>query len=240
MNALARAEAGYDEDHEQALLDAIIDAIAEASLISEPAVLCLRTGEIATALTRALTLILAISPSAVRHPQAHRGDTPPPHQGGRRCGERSHGQPISSRELSAMMTTSGGGTLDPARRRGAQARRQGHARLSLQRAQQIAVERNKEGIITATVEHMKDAEAGAVMASKLERVELGTDADDDPLSSCVIVPADDVVYPAEKQDTKKKALLRATLVVEEAKLIELFREYVWVRDKRDKRDKSRN
>jgi hypothetical protein len=34
-------------------------------------------------------------------------------------------------------------------------------------------------------------------------------------------------YPADKQDTKKKALLRATLDLEEAKLIVLWREYVW-------------
>jgi hypothetical protein len=136
---------------------------------------------------------------------------------------------------------------------------------------------------------MKDAEAGTVMGSKLDRVELGTDADGDPVSSCVIVEVDNVAatvklskvqrfafdllqkliakegvtppadadlpesfkvcladtwrkrfyetYPAEKQDTKKKALLRATLDLEEAKLIDLWREYVWVRDKRDKSEK---
>jgi hypothetical protein len=37
-------------------------------------------------------------------------------------------------------------------------------------------------------------------------------------------------YPADKQDTKKKALLRATLDLEEQKLIVLWREFVWVRD----------
>jgi hypothetical protein len=45
-------------------------------------------------------------------------------------------------------------------------------------------------------------------------------------------------YPAEKQDTKKKALLRATLDLEQAGLIVLWREFVWLSDQRDKRDKS--
>jgi hypothetical protein len=71
MNAFERAEAaGYDETHECALVDAIIEAIAEASLISEPPAVCLRTGEIANALTRVLALILAMSPSAARSPAA--------------------------------------------------------------------------------------------------------------------------------------------------------------------------
>jgi hypothetical protein len=69
-------------------------------------------------------------------------------------------------------------------------RPRGHTSLSGADDVQIALERDKEGIIIAKVEHMKDAEAGAVMASQLERVDLGTDADGDPLSSCVIVPAE--------------------------------------------------
>jgi hypothetical protein len=72
MNAYERAQMGYDDAHEQALLDAIVEAIGQASLISEPPVLCLRTGEIAIALTRVLALILAISPSAARSPTAIR------------------------------------------------------------------------------------------------------------------------------------------------------------------------
>jgi hypothetical protein len=37
---------------------------------------------------------------------------------------------------------------------------------------------------------MKDAEAGAVIASKLERVGLGADVDGDEISSCVITEAE--------------------------------------------------
>jgi AAA domain len=169
-------------------------------------------------------------------------------------------------------------------------RPRGHTSLAGADDAQIVIERDKEGIITATVEHMKDGEAGAVLASRLEPIELGTDADGDPISSCVIVaaaagakgpklskvnrfafdllqklianegieapaeaklPEDKRVissetwrkefyaaYPADKQDTKKKALLRATLDLEELKLIELWREFVWLSDQRDKRDKS--
>jgi hypothetical protein len=68
-------------------------------------------------------------------------------------------------------------------------RPRGHTSLAGADDAQIAVERDKDGIITATVEHMKDAEAGTKLACKLERVELGNDTEGDPLSSCVIVPA---------------------------------------------------
>jgi len=164
-------------------------------------------------------------------------------------------------------------------------RPRGHTSLAGADDAQIAVERDKEGNVIATVEHMKDAEAGAVLASKLEKVILGTDADGDELSSCIAVateskaagkkltkvqrfafellekliategvtpptearlPADSKVcraetwrerfyetYPADKQDTKKKALLRATLDLEEMKLIVLWREFVWLRGERD-------
>jgi hypothetical protein len=150
---------------------------------------------------------------------------------------------------------------------------------------QIAIERTKEGIVRSTIEHMKDGPAGDVIASKLEKVDLGTDREGDPLSSCIIVPADNVAagvklskaqaialealqtvlatepvpppselklpastkvchsdswrkqfyakYPADKTAAKKKALFRATLDLMDIKLIELFKEFVWLRDKQD-------
>jgi hypothetical protein len=64
-----------DEAHEHAVLDAIIEAIAKSSLISEPPVLCFRTGEIAVALTSALVLTLAMSTSTARSPVAIRKRT---------------------------------------------------------------------------------------------------------------------------------------------------------------------
>jgi hypothetical protein len=162
-------------------------------------------------------------------------------------------------------------------------RPRGHTSLAGADDAQIAVEKNKDGIITAVVEHARDTEAGAKFSSKLERVELGTDIDGDELSSCVIAMADPAeagpklpktqgfaftalerlietqgiaapaearlpegtkvclsdtwrkefyaTYPAERQDTKKKALLRATLDLEQAGLIVLWREYVWLKER---------
>jgi hypothetical protein len=69
-------------------------------------------------------------------------------------------------------------------------RPRGHTSLTGACDVQIAIERDKEGTIIAKVEHMKDGEAGAVFACKLERVDLGTDDEGDPISSCVIVPTD--------------------------------------------------
>ena len=164
-------------------------------------------------------------------------------------------------------------------------RPRGHTSLAGADDVQIAIEKDKDGVVRATIEHMKDGPAGAVIASKLESVNLGTDIDGDSITSCIIAPseagaagakltkvqrfafdllqrliaAEGVIppaeanlpegfkvclsdtwrkrfyleYPADKQDTKKKALLRATLDLEAEKLIVLWREFVWVADKRD-------
>jgi hypothetical protein len=69
-------------------------------------------------------------------------------------------------------------------------RPRGHTSLAGADDVQIEVTRNKDGVITTRVEHMKDAEAGASFASKLESVELGKDEDDDPITSCIIIPTD--------------------------------------------------
>jgi AAA domain/Bifunctional DNA primase/polymerase, N-terminal len=68
-------------------------------------------------------------------------------------------------------------------------RPRGHTSLSGADDVQIAVERDEAGIIITKVEYMKDGDASAPMASLLERVELGTDDDGDPITSCVIVEA---------------------------------------------------
>jgi hypothetical protein len=168
-------------------------------------------------------------------------------------------------------------------------RPRGHTSLSGADDAQIAVDRDKEGIINATVEHLKDGEAGGVISCWLERVELGRDDDGDQIVSCVIVPTETAAkepklskvnsfalellrrlikiegqpapaeaklpegvrayqtgkwrehfiktYPSEKRDTKKKAYQRAVLDLQEAGFIELWNEFVWLRDKRDKWDK---
>jgi hypothetical protein len=78
-------------------------------------------------------------------------------------------------------------------------RLRGHTSLSGADDAQIAVERDEDsGIITATVEHMKDSEPCPPLASRLERVELGTDDDGDVLTSCVVVEADDEAATAKR------------------------------------------
>lgn len=71
-SAFERATSGYDAQHEAALFNAISRAIAETSYISDPPVVCIRTGEIAAALVSVLIPILALSPSATRSPTAIR------------------------------------------------------------------------------------------------------------------------------------------------------------------------
>jgi hypothetical protein len=68
-------------------------------------------------------------------------------------------------------------------------RPRGHTSLAGADDAQIAVERDKGGNITVTIEHMKDGEASEPMGSRLELVKLGVDDDGDQMSSCVIVPS---------------------------------------------------
>jgi hypothetical protein len=69
-------------------------------------------------------------------------------------------------------------------------RPRGHTSLAGADDAQIAIERDDDGVISAKVEHMKDDEAGAVIVSRLERVELGNDDDGDPQASCIITPVE--------------------------------------------------
>ena len=69
-------------------------------------------------------------------------------------------------------------------------RPRGHTSLDGANACQIAVAKDEEGRITATVEYMKDGQSGAVISSKLDVVKLGQDDDGDDITSCVIVEAD--------------------------------------------------
>jgi hypothetical protein len=56
---------------------------------------------------------------------------------------------------------------------------------------QISVKKDEgAGIVTATVDLAKDMAEGATFASKLTVVELGTDPDGDPITSCVVEPVE--------------------------------------------------
>jgi AAA domain len=69
-------------------------------------------------------------------------------------------------------------------------RPRGHTSLSGADDVQIAVERNDSGIMTVKVECMRDGDASAPMACRLERIELGNDDDGDPITSCIVVPVE--------------------------------------------------
>jgi hypothetical protein len=169
-------------------------------------------------------------------------------------------------------------------------RPRGHSSLGGADDCQISVEKNDaSGIVTCKVVHMKDDASDLVLASKLQRIEIGTDSKGNPITSCTVEPVkldpgtstntnlprtqrfaldalkkvlastDGVevktdsdltkkgipvgtrvckseiwrqafydTYPGDKQDTKKKALLRATIDLTNARLIYLTGEYVWL------------
>jgi hypothetical protein len=70
-------------------------------------------------------------------------------------------------------------------------RPRGHTSLSGAVDCQIAVKK-ANGIVSATVELMKDGQEGDAFGSLLKVVEVGTDDDGDPITSCVIEPTDAV------------------------------------------------
>ena len=77
----------------------------------------------------------------------------------------------------------------------------GHTSLTGAADAQIAVKRDTKGIIKAKLEWLKDGEEGSEIYSRLERVEVGTDADGDPITSCVVVEADAPKANQEKRVT---------------------------------------
>lgn len=66
--------------------------------------------------------------------------------------------------------------------------------------------RDPENNIIATVEWMKDGTEGDVIASQLEVVDLGTDDDGEPITSCVIRPVEGVVHQPVKPKREAKSL----------------------------------
>ena len=72
QTTFAKATLEYDTEHEKALLEAITEAIFEASRVRDRNAVEIRTGEAAEALLTVLAGILAISPVATRSPTAIR------------------------------------------------------------------------------------------------------------------------------------------------------------------------
>jgi hypothetical protein len=69
-------------------------------------------------------------------------------------------------------------------------RPRGHTSLTGAADAQLAVKRDGGGTIFVTVEFMKDGTEGDSIASRLECVELGTDEDGEPITSCVVVKSE--------------------------------------------------
>ena len=77
-------------------------------------------------------------------------------------------------------------------------RPRGHTSLTGAADAQIAVKRDNAGTITATVEWMKDGPEGEQEFSRLESVEVGNDEDGEPITSCVMMPAEKSETAASK------------------------------------------
>jgi AAA domain len=80
-------------------------------------------------------------------------------------------------------------------------RPRGHTSLSGAVESQLKVERTAAGEVIVTVELAKDFAEGTEIVSRLERVELGTDVDGDPITSLVVVPAE--ASPTARNITRK-------------------------------------
>ena len=70
------------------------------------------------------------------------------------------------------------------------ARPRGHSSISGAVDAQLSVKRNAADNIVVEVEFMRDGPEGERVISRLEQIQVGTDADGDPITSCVVVPVE--------------------------------------------------
>jgi AAA domain len=92
-------------------------------------------------------------------------------------------------------------------------RPRGHTSLTGAVDAQIKVMRDAAGNIVAEVEWMKDGPEGEIIVSRLEVVEVGVDADDDSITSCIVVAADGRAIPKSIKPSKwsKSPLCKALM-----------------------------
>jgi hypothetical protein len=83
-------------------------------------------------------------------------------------------------------------------------RPRGHTSLTGAADIQISVKRDAARNIIATVEYAKDGPEGAVIASKLEQVTVGTDDDGDAVTACVVMPVEDGAVTAAAKTLRKE------------------------------------
>jgi hypothetical protein len=72
------------------------------------------------------------------------------------------------------------------------------------------MERSNSGEVIVTVELAKDFAEGTEIVSRFERIELGTDADGDPITSLVVLPVDG---PIHRWAVTRKLSLRQQLAL---------------------------
>jgi hypothetical protein len=90
-------------------------------------------------------------------------------------------------------------------------RPRGHTSLTGTVDAQLAVKRDGAGNIVVTLECMKDGPEGEVIVSKLARVELGTDDDGDPITSCVVIPSESTRAASEPRVSKNQRTIFSIL-----------------------------
>jgi hypothetical protein len=83
-------------------------------------------------------------------------------------------------------------------------RPRGHTSLTGAADAQLAVKRDAAGTILVTVEWMKDGPEGDTIASRLEAVEIAMDADGDPVTSCIVEPAEETAGKAGARLTPRQ------------------------------------
>jgi AAA domain len=89
-------------------------------------------------------------------------------------------------------------------------RPRGHTSLTGAADIQISVKRDAARNIIATVEYAKDGPEGAIIASRLEQVTVGTDQDGDTVTACVVMPVEDGAATAA---TKTPSVRKETKVI---------------------------
>lgn len=90
-------------------------------------------------------------------------------------------------------------------------RPRGHTSLTAAADVQISVKRGGADEVIATLEFAKDMPEGAEIVSRLHSVRIGTDDDGDPITSCVVVPADPT---APRPNTTRKLSDRQRLALD--------------------------
>ena len=72
------------------------------------------------------------------------------------------------------------------------ARPRGHSSLTAAIDAQLSVKRSPDDRIVVEVEWMRDGPEGERLLSRLTPVEVGTDSEGDPITSCIVEPSDDL------------------------------------------------